>query len=545
MENIGRESHFLESYNVHEKPEVKKAGERKSKRTHRSSASFNRSERIEAHIERLEEIFLHPDEETRERRIKFFKEKYLYPEFLVSQNKDKFPESHFDFMLKQAQERGMEEVVFSEEEKTKERENVKERQKISLDAWINYLISDECQYPSDIKYFAMQGVLKLGSFNTNNYKFNERKQPQRTTTSFAEIDRESLSIVLGALDAKHHHRDVSSYSSTLLDLIDKKRSFGDMYSSVMKELDEKTDKQGLLPITDGKWKTFAQNSDPNELIKTLSGKRSNLCIADIGSATQYLSNGSVEVYFSNNHAGVATLPRIAIASKDEMGVYEIRGTYNKNEDIDPDISSTDILSKKAKTIKNGESFLKKDADMKRVTELYDKSFKVDNKTKEREYLKPELTKEDLIFLYELNDHIDGFGYKKDSRSAEIIDKRNIKDDLSYALDIPKEQISTTKEEALKGDINYHYGSLDLRGLTSAEGLTLPQSVGGSLDLEGLTSAEGLTLPQSVGGGLDLRGLTSAEGLTLPQSVGGYLYLQGLNHDEKNKLRKKYPQLKIK
>jgi len=53
-------------------------------------------------------------------------------------------------------------------------------------------------------------------------------------------------------------------------------------------------------------------------------------------------------------------------------------------------------------------------------------------------------------------------------------------------------------------------------LTSAEGLTLPQPVGGDLDPRGLTSAEGLTLPESVGGDLDLRGLTSAEGLTLPE-----------------------------
>ncbi|OGT54392.1 MAG: hypothetical protein A3E01_03090 [Gammaproteobacteria bacterium RIFCSPHIGHO2_12_FULL_63_22] len=51
-------------------------------------------------------------------------------------------------------------------------------------------------------------------------------------------------------------------------------------------------------------------------------------------------------------------------------------------------------------------------------------------------------------------------------------------------------------------------------------------VGGSLDLRGLSSAEGLTLPQSVGGSLNLRGLSSAEGLTLPQSVGGVFLKRG-------------------
>ena len=54
------------------------------------------------------------------------------------------------------------------------------------------------------------------------------------------------------------------------------------------------------------------------------------------------------------------------------------------------------------------------------------------------------------------------------------------------------------------------GGLHLGGLTSAEGLTLPQSVGGSLYLGRLTSAKGLTLPKSIGGWLDLSGLTSTE-----------------------------------
>ena len=42
-----------------------------------------------------------------------------------------------------------------------------------------------------------------------------------------------------------------------------------------------------------------------------------------------------------------------------------------------------------------------------------------------------------------------------------------------------------------------------------------------------------------------RGLTSAEGLELPESVGGDLYLRGLESTEKNVLRLKYPHLKSK
>jgi len=72
------------------------------------------------------------------------------------------------------------------------------------------------------------------------------------------------------------------------------------------------------------------------------------------------------------------------------------------------------------------------------------------------------------------------------------------------------------------------GGLDLRSLTSADGLTLPKEVGDSLDLSSLTSADGLTLPKEVGGWLDLSGLTSADGLILPKEIGGSLYLSGLS-----------------
>ncbi|MCC7543118.1 hypothetical protein IT415_00170, partial [bacterium] len=49
------------------------------------------------------------------------------------------------------------------------------------------------------------------------------------------------------------------------------------------------------------------------------------------------------------------------------------------------------------------------------------------------------------------------------------------------------------EEALSGTpenpIVFHHGHLDLDSLTSAEGLQLPQSVGGGLYLDSLTPAE--------------------------------------------------------
>ena len=56
-------------------------------------------------------------------------------------------------------------------------------------------------------------------------------------------------------------------------------------------------------------------------------------------------------------------------------------------------------------------------------------------------------------------------------------------------------------------------------------------MGESLNLDGLTSAEGLKLPEHVGWTLNLNSLTSAEGLKLPEHVGKNLNLKGLDPDE--------------
>ncbi|QQR82700.1 hypothetical protein IPJ70_01125 [Candidatus Campbellbacteria bacterium] len=89
------------------------------------------------------------------------------------------------------------------------------------------------------------------------------------------------------------------------------------------------------------------------------------------------------------------------------------------------------------------------------------------------------------------------------------------------------------------------GNLYLNNLTSAEGLTLPHTIGGNFYLNRLTSAEGLIPPHSIGGFLDLSSLTSAEGLILPHTIGGDLYLGSLTSAERDTLRAKYPHITIK
>ncbi|MBI5400671.1 MAG: hypothetical protein HZB12_00945 [Candidatus Yonathbacteria bacterium] len=210
----------------------------------------------------------------------------------------------------------------------------------------------------------------------------------------------------------------------------------------MRYLDkEGATKDKALEITDGEWRVFKQGSNPQELVDAFAGKRAFLCLGNIGDASGYLRQGDVQVYFSNNRAGKPVWPRVAIAVKPDSRAYEIsrayemRGTYNANEDVDPEISKTDIIKERLATIPNGEAFAKKSQDMKCVTALVKKQEKGE-----------QFTKDDLVFLYEIDALIEGFGYEKDPRIAELRAKRNPKEDAPIVLDCTPDQIATTQTE---------------------------------------------------------------------------------------------------
>lgn len=153
------------------------------------------------------------------------------------------------------------------------------------------------------------------------------------------------------------------------------------------------------------------------------------------------------------------------------------------------------LSIKLEEFPDKDKYLKKVRDMERLTKIYN------------EYQTRELTKEELRFLYEIDGKILGFGYNEDPRIKEIITGRNIKQDLSKAFNCTEDQISLTKEQALLGNVVYHYGNLDLGSLTSLKNVTFPETIGYDLILRSLTSLEGVILPKIIGRALYLLSLT--------------------------------------
>jgi hypothetical protein len=157
-----------------------------------------------------------------------------------------------------------------------------------------------------------------------------------------------------------------------------------------------------------------------------------------------------------------------------------------------------------------------------------------------------LTKEEVKFLWEIDTPITGFGYKKDPRIDSIRSFRKFDLIELYNLKYKPEEITITKKEfiAAKGTSKFHFGNLDLKHLTTTEGLNLPDYITGDLILSSLTNAQGLKLPNYIGGNLNLRRLTNAQGLEFPNFIGGALYLVNLTTTKGLKLPKSFPKERL-
>ena len=190
---------------------------------------------------------------------------------------------------------------------------------------------------------------------------------------------------------------------------------------------------------------------------------------------------------------------------DKIG--EIRGIA-KAQNIEPEME--EVVAEKIKDFKDKDKYYKKVNDMKLLTEIYNKKDK-------------DLTKEELRFLYQIDNEIDSFGYLIDPRIEEIIKGRDKRSDIAKIFNCDISQIALYKKDITRNTL-YYYGDLNYSTRKSAKGLIIPPNIIGDLALDNIISPEGLVLPQYIKGGLFLGNLTSAEGIVLPKYIGKTLSL---------------------
>ena len=462
---------------------------------------------VRLYMERLERV---TDRALSHDNLRLLKEAY-YNKYVIKP--ENVPNSYFELQQQIALDRGYGHLEYTDELKKQEIEQIISEQKASLDSWIEYFASTDTEmYPTWFKYFCFQGMIKLGYFDKEKDKFTRRTDS--TTKPFIEINREALAMMYDELIKVLNKEEIDD--NKLEELL-KNGSFSKIYAYCIKKLDSV--KKDNTNSDEGIWKKYNQGTDPNILFNDIHGKGTGWCTAGgIETATQHLNGGDFYVYFTKDKNGEYTCPRIAIRT-DYGKIAEIRGIA-ENQNLESNMEK--VVDKKLEEFPDKEEYKKKCVDMEILTYIY-------NKWKNNK--DAEFTKEELKFLYEIDNEINGFGYQRDPRIKEIISSRNIKKDLAFLFNCNENQISLTKEEALSGNIIYHYGNLDLSSLESAEGLVLPEVINGFLYLNNLESAEGLVLPKKIKGYLALSRLTSVEGLVLPNEINEGLYLCGLESAE--------------
>ncbi len=391
-------------------------------------------------------------------------------------------------------------------------------QKSRMKQWLDYLTGEEARHaPAALRYWAFAEMLKQGDYDPVRGEYNKRTDA--TVAIFPELDQQALALVFDEVERRRKGK-ASTLSTNdevrqaeLRDLL-KSENFGKLYAFMQKHVRSLKLPTERLVITEGEWRPFPQGSSVEGLTAPLQAFQTKWCIAGEGHAEDYLKTSDVWVYFSKDVDGQNTIPRACIVDNKERGITEVRGIiFNEEVKQHLDDYITPVVDEKLKNIAGGELWSDKMEDMKKLRELHFKHLQ-----------KESFDKDDLTFLYEINHPIQSSGYGTDPRIAKLRDLRDMRSDLSYVLALPKEKISLTQKEALRGGMAFHYGDLGLWRLTSAEGLSLPKTIGGSLDLQGITSVEGLSLPETIGGDLSLSSLTSAEGLNLPRTIGGDLNL---------------------
>ncbi|MFH0804512.1 MAG: hypothetical protein V1896_02840 [Candidatus Zambryskibacteria bacterium] len=401
--------------------EVSKAVEKKE-RLEDTDIPNNPNERIEAYMDRLEKIFLNQDQRVRERNLEMVKDK-IYDALIIKP--EEVPESYFDLQKQIARERGQTVEEIPEEAREQMIETIVKDQKHSLDQWVEYLTSDDAAYPTWFKYFVFRNITKLSQFDKTLGKFKDRTAT--TTAPYPDIYRAPLAKILDIYEESVKNKKSEAEIKEQFS-----KSFPKLYAGLISEsLAHQIENQEEVR---GEWVKYNQGNqkEADKLFDSMQTKGTGWCIEGQTTARNYINRGDFYVYYTYDANNEPTQPRIAIQMTSSQ-IGQVRGIL-QHQEMEPVMAP--VLEEKLKEFgSEADSYKKKTEDMKKMTEI-------ENKTKTNQ----PLTKEELVFLYEINEKIEGFGYENDPRIQEIRDQRNSKEDAPVVLDCKPEEIATSESE---------------------------------------------------------------------------------------------------
>jgi len=472
----------------------------------------NPKEKIGAYLDRLEKLVLDPDKQNdqspmvdkdktkRLRALSLLRQmvmnKYIRP------YKEKLSQGAALVEERAARQLGIE-AGYGQEQLDQRGEIAVEDLEGSLDQWISYLSDSNESYPTWFRYYVFRNILQLGDYDKDKKEFPKRSAG--TVRLFPEIDRSALAHIQNIIECSQNHKTLEEFRGVQKEtdtpedqMLTKKSakdfaklSFGKQYAESIQESGEINPE--LYAITEGTWIKYDQNNHEHlvKLWKSLQNKGTAWCTRGFRTAQMQNEIGDFYVYYTLDVQGSHTIPRIAIRMQDNE-IFEVRGVADSAQNLQNNMR--EIAKEKYDALPGGEKYEKKDSDMKQLTEI-ERRFIKNSKLKPRynrghsteehnqrieklisEYeeikLKNqaiELTNEELRFLYEIDNEIDGFGYTKDPRIEEIKKQRDQKKDIAVIFDCYPRQVALSDDEITDDKIvafnmNFHHHWVDIKNL---------------------------------------------------------------------------------
>ena len=434
-----------------ERDAVESAANRQEKRT---GGRINRSDTaavIQSYISRFREILDREDPAKREQGLDNLKH-ILYEQFLI--NPANIPDSYYASIKRRHRDEGHGDIEIPDDQKAEIAGTAVEDQRRSLDAWIDYLASDDAKYPDALKYWTFRSILKMGRFDKERGKFANR-EGKGPVAPFPELNREALAVIMDDMEKKYKGNTDYTFASRYDIDETAKKSYGDAMEkenfSALYALSIDAFKpipEELLQETAGEWRTYKKGSIAKLLVDSIADYGTGWCLRGEPTARRYLESNDLHVYYSNDEDGRPTVPRVVMVINQVNQITEVRG-IEAHEHLDSHILP--VVEAALSSHPDGKKFQKKSADMERLTAI-------ERKTKQNQ----PLIKDDLLFLYEVNSRIEGFGYEnagRDPRIEEIRGKRNPKEDLPIIFECTSDQIAWSSSD-IKNDTRVYIGKIE-------------------------------------------------------------------------------------
>ncbi len=449
--------------------EVDSAAERTVHRLHHSAESETEEEfaehltkeralqnptvRIQNYLDRFNEILERQDPAERERGIKALK-RILHDRFVIKP--EEVPEDAFILQQTILHNEGWGNVEITDDFRTERTNEIINDQTASLDRWLDYLSSPDAMYPDWAKYWVLRSVLEMGKLEkkvgengTEVARFQTRGR--ETVASFPPLNPRALALTIGVLQSRlvekgKPREDRMPIENASIQLSDTEfqnllttENFSKIYLQFLIEMPEYS-AEGLQE-TRGEWVKFPRYSDPmvapkgldRALVPSLEGYPLEWCTANPDTAKSQLAGGDFYVYYSIDQQGQAVIPRVAIRMQDDQ-IGEVRGIA-AGQNLDPYIAREEKFRRQMVALPGGGVYEKKVSDMRQLT-VIEKKIRAGQ----------DLTQPELVFLYEIDDKIQGFGYQDDPRVAELRATRDPITDAPIVMDCQPDEISWSQDQ---------------------------------------------------------------------------------------------------